>query len=608
MIKVSDYIIRELEKTGAKHMFMLPGGGAMHLNDSLGKSKIIKYIPCIHEQACSIAAESYARVTNNIGLCMITTGPGGTNALTGLAGAWLESTPVFFISGQVKRTDMINNQGIRQQGMQELNIVDVVKPITKYAYCVTNEKEIKYHLYKALYLSTHGRKGPTWLDIPLDVQAAMVDEEEIDKTYEILKNKNDYQDKLELDANLKKAHEEKIEKEVINVINILNESKRPCVLVGNGIRLSGAKDLLDDFYNAINIPVLTTWNGIDLIEEDNKYFYGRPGGLGARYANFIEQNSDFHLTIGARLNLLQTGYNHEGLAYHAKKIMVDIDENEMNKINVHPDIKIVSDAKLFIELFLKHKDKIKNVDRREWFDYADLAKKTFPVIKKEYYEEEKINTYLLIEKISDVMNSDDIYVSGSSGSCIDISMQALKIKKGMRAYCTKGLASMGYGLPSTIGAALLSKGKVLSMQGEGGFMMNIQELATIKGMNLPIKIFVLNNNGYGAIKNTQTNMFNKHFVACDNESGLNMPDIKKVVEGFSIKTFEINKNSELDEIVKLAYDFDGPCVVVCNTPITLTANTKQITHKNPNGTLESLPIEYMAPELSEEEMKKWMRW
>ena len=602
MIKLSDYIIKELEEnTKAKHMFMLPGGGAMHLNDSLGKSKKIKYVVCLHEQALSIAAESYARVTNDIGLCMVTTGPGGTNALTGLAGAYIESTPVFFVSGQVKRADMINNQGIRQQGMQELNIVDVVKPITKYAHCVTNEKEIKYHLKKALYLATHGRKGPTWLDIPLDVQAAMIDEKEIDDVYQKMKKENDFEyNDIDSEDVIKR-----IEKEALNVIDLLNKSNRPVILIGNGIRLSGALSILDEFLNVLNIPVLTTWNGIDLIDQDNRLFFGRPGGLGSRYANFIEQNSDFHLALGARLNLLQTGYNHKGLAKNATKIMVDIDENEMNKINVHPDIKIKADAKIFIEQILKHKEKIEKKERKDWFDYANKAKKTFPVIKDEYYEQDRVNTYLLVDKISDVMSKDDVYVSGSSGSSIDISMQALKIKKGMRAYATKGLASMGYGLPSTIGAAFASGYKVMSVQGDGGFVMNIQELATIKGNNLPIKIFVLCNGGYGAIKNTQTNMFNKHFVACDDDSGLFLPNIEDVVKGFGIKTFVINKNSELN-IVKDAYDYDGPVVVICNTDISLVSNTKQITHKKDDGTLESMPIEYMAPELSDEEMQKWM--
>ncbi|MDE7247122.1 MAG: thiamine pyrophosphate-binding protein, partial [Lachnospiraceae bacterium] len=314
MIKVSDYVIKRLEETGTKHMFMLPGGGAMHLNDSLGNSKKIQYICCLHEQACAIAAEAYARVTNNIGLLMVTTGPGGTNALTGIAGAYLESTPVFAVSGQVKRADMINGQGIRQQGMQELDIIAVVKPITKYAALVDDPQMIRYHIERALYEATHGRKGPVWLDIPLDVQATMVEETALIGYTPAPDIPNTY-----------------LEAQVLKIIDILNHCERPVLLAGNGIRLSDGIAEFDKLVNALAIPVLTTWNGIDLIEETHPFYYGRPGGLGHRYANFIQQNSDLFLSIGARLNLLQTGYNFDGFARGATKIMVDIDESELHK-------------------------------------------------------------------------------------------------------------------------------------------------------------------------------------------------------------------------------------------------------------------------------------
>ena len=327
MIKLSDYVIKRLEETGAEHMFMLPGGGAMHLNDSLGKSQKLEYVCCLHEQACAIAAEAYARVNNKIGLAMVTTGPGGTNALTGVAGAYLESTPMFVVSGQVKRMDMINNQGIRQQGMQELDIVSVVKSITKYTALVDDPQMIRYHLERALYEATHGRKGPVWLDIPLDVQATMIDEQKLIGYTPLPEVKNTH-----------------LEKQVLNVIELLNKAERPVLMVGNGIRSANAVELLDEVYETLNIPVLTTWNGIDLIEEDNERYYGRPGGLGHRYANFIQQNSDFFLSVGARLNLLQTGYNFDGFAREATKVMVDIDNAELHKINVRPDLAICADA------------------------------------------------------------------------------------------------------------------------------------------------------------------------------------------------------------------------------------------------------------------------
>lgn len=591
MIKLSDYVIKRLEETGSKHMFMLPGGGAMHLNDSLGNSQKIKYVCCLHEQACAIAAEAYARVNNKIGLLMVTTGPGGTNALTGVAGAYLESTPMFVVSGQVKRMDMINNQGVRHQGMQELDIISVVKPITKYAALVDDPQMIRYHLERALYEATHGRKGPVWLDIPLDVQATMIDEENLIGYSPLPEIQNTH-----------------LEKQVLQVIDLLNKSDRPVLMVGNGIRLAGAIDLLDEVYTTLNIPVLTTWNGIDLIEEVNPLYYGRPGGLGHRYANFIQQNSDFFLSIGARLNLLQTGYNFDGFAREATKVMVDIDNAELHKINVRPDLPICADAREFLQLLLKHKDKIIRKERKTWFEYSNRLKTKYPIVKPEYWEQkELVNTYCLIETISKYMESEDVYVSGSSGSCIDISMQTFQVKKGQRVFCTKGLASMGYGLPSAIGACLASGGqRTVGVNGDGGFVMNIQELETIARMQLPIKMFVLSNGGYGAIKATQTNLFSGHLVACNKESNLTLPHVAKIAEAYGLKTVVIYNNTELESKVQEVLSLDGPVICEVMTPIGLTAIPKQVSYKRLDGQMESKPLEYMNPPISDEEMEENM--
>lgn len=591
MIKLSDYVIKRLEETGAGHMFMLPGGGAMHLNDSLGKSQKLEYVCCLHEQACAIAAEAYARVNNKIGLAMVTTGPGGTNALTGVAGAYLESTPMFVVSGQVKRMDMINNQGIRQQGMQELDIVSVVKSITKYVALVDDPQMIRYHLERALYEATHGRRGPVWLDIPLDVQATMIDEQKLIGYNPLPEVKNTH-----------------LEKQVLNVIELLNKAERPVLMVGNGIRSANAVELLDEVYETLNIPVLTTWNGIDLIEEDNERYYGRPGGLGHRYANFIQQNSDFFLSVGARLNLLQTGYNFDGFAREATKVMVDIDNAELHKINVRPDLAICADVGEFLRVLLKHKSKIVRKNRKEWFAYGNRLKEKYPIVKSEYWEQkELVNTYCLIETISKYMKADEVYVSGSSGSCIDISMQTFRVKKGQRVFCTKGLASMGYGLPSSIGACLASgRKKTVGVNGDGGFMMNIQELETIARLQLPIKIFVLSNGGYGAIKATQTNIFEGHLVACNEESNLTLPHVAKIAEAFGIKTEVIYSNEELDKKVSDVLAYDGPVICEVMTPIGLTAFPKQVSYKRSDGQMESKPLEYMNPPISEEEMKENM--
>lgn len=592
-IKVSDYVIKRLEETGSKHMFMLPGGGAMHLNDSLGKSEKIQYIACLHEQACSIAAEAYARVNNQVGLLMVTTGPGGTNALTGVAGAYLESTPMFVVSGQVKRADMINGQGIRQQGMQELDIISVVKSMTKYAALVDDPNMIRYHMERALYEATNGRPGPVWLDIPLDVQATMVEEDDLlGFTPPPVFNKSN-------------RH---LEKQVLAVIDQLNKSERPVLMAGNGIRLANAIPAFEELVRELNIPVLTTWNGIDLIEEENPLYYGRPGGLGHRYANFMQQNSDFFMSIGARLNLLQTGYNYDGFARAATKVMVDIDEAELHKINVRPDLAICADAREFIELLLANKHLIVKKDRSAWFAYGDRLKAKYPIVPAAYWEEKgKVNTYCLLETISKHMTPGDVYVSGSSGSCIDVSMQTFRVKKGQRAFCTKGLASMGYGLPSAIGACLAAGGaRTVGVNGDGGFVMNIQELETIRRLNLPIKLFVLCNEGYGAIVATQTNLFAGHLVASNEGSNLTLPHMARVAEAFGLKTVVIHDNSELDEKVAEALAFDGPVIIEVQTPIGLTARPKQISYKRSDGQMESLPLEYLAPTISDEEMAENM--
>lgn len=597
MIKVSDYIIKRLEEIGTKHMFMLPGGGAMHLNDSLGKSEKIQYVVCLHEQACAIAAEAYARVTNKPGLLMVTTGPGGTNAVTGVAAAYVESTPMIVISGQVKIADQIQNQGIRQQGMQELDIVSIVTPITKYAVMVTEPKSIRYHLDRAIYEATTGRKGPVWLDIPLDVQATLIDEDSLQGWYP--------EEKSDVEI---KAQDEKLEQQVLQVIACLNRAERPVLLAGNGIRLSEGIEVFEQLVQELAIPVLTTWNGIDLIDDAHPLFFGRPGGMGQRYANFVQQNSDFFLSIGARMNLLQTGYNFDGFARDAVKIMVDIDENELHKTNVRPQIPICADAKRFMELLLKHKDKIKKKDYANWVAYANRMKKKYPIVLDNYWKQEKlVNTYALLDTITEQMKPEDIYVSGSSGTCIDVSMQTFRVKKGQRVFSTKGLASMGFGVPATIGACLAGeRRRTVCVNGDGGFQMNIQELETIRRLNLPIKIFVLNNQGYAQIHATQKNIFAGHYVACDEESNLTLAPISAVASAYRLKTVQIYNNQELEGKVKEVLDYEGPVICEVMVPIDLSAFPKQVSYKRSDGQMESLPLEYMNPPLAQKELEENM--
>lgn len=596
-MKLSDYVIQYLEQLNIKHMFMLPGGGAMHLNDSLGNSDKIQYVVCLHEQACAIAAEAYARVTNQPSLLMVTTGPGGTNALTGVAAAYVESTPMIVLSGQVKIADQIRDQGIRQQGMQELDIVSIVKPVTKYAVMVTDPQTIRHHLDRAVYEATNGRKGPVWLDIPLDVQATQIDETTL----------AGWQPDQE-DSQVISAKNKGLERQVLQVIDELNRAKRPVLLAGNGIRLAEAIPQFEELVETLGIPVLTTWNGIDLMDENHPLFFGRPGGMGQRYANFVQQNSDFFLSIGARMNLLQTGYNFDGFARAAVKIMVDIDEPELHKINVRPDIAVCADAREFIECLLAHKDLIQKREDAEWLAYARRMKEKYPIVLDKYRQQaEEVNTYALLDVITEQMRADDIYVSGSSGTCIDVSMQTFRVKKGQRVFSTKGLASMGFGVPATIGACLAGgRRRTVCVNGDGGFQMNIQELETIHRLHLPIKIFVLNNHGYAQIHATQKNIFAGHYVACDADSELTLSPISDVANAYRLKTVQIHNNAQLQEKVAEVLDYDGPVICEVFVPIDLSAFPKQVSYKRSDGQMESLPLEYMNPPLAEEEFAENM--
>ncbi len=388
MIKLSDYVFRFISGLGVKHVFLLPGGGCMHLVDSLGRRSDLEYICCLHEQAAAIAAEAYGQYTNNIGVALVTTGPGSTNAITGVAGAWIDSTPILIISGQVKRPDMIGETGVRQMGNQEIEIVSIVKPITKYAVTILEPESIRYHLEKAVYLARIGRPGPVWIDIPLDVQATMVDETKLQR--------------FEPSELASKENRKELERLVDKSIQLFNESQRPVILAGNGIRLSGAlKDFLD-LIEHLKTPVLTTWKAIDFLPEDHELFFGRPGSIGQRGANFIQQNSDFIMTIGARLDLPQVGYNYQNFARAAKKVIIDIDSTEIKKLKMDIDVSVCSDARNFIKELLRRKDNFILKDRSEWLSRCKEWKSKYPVVLPQYWEQkEYVNTYVLIDVLSE---------------------------------------------------------------------------------------------------------------------------------------------------------------------------------------------------------------
>ncbi|WP_335930631.1 thiamine pyrophosphate-binding protein [Nostoc sp.] len=589
MIKLSDYVIQFIANLGVEHIFLLPGGGCMHLLDSVGRCQQLKYICNLHEQACAIAAEAYGQYTNNLGVALVTTGPGGTNTLTGVAGAWLDSTPCLFISGQVKTADLVGTRGVRQMGFQEINIVEMVKPITKYAVVVTDPKTIRYHLEKAVYLAKNGRPGPVWIDIPLDIQAAQIEETELVGF-----------DKQEVE---KPIDHSLLQQQISETIRLLNQAERPCILVGNGVRLAGAIEDFLQLIEILQIPVLTTWKAIDFLPESHWLFAGRPGAIGQRGANFTQQNSDLLITIGARLDFGQTGYNHQNFARGAKKIIVDIDPNEISKMMMPIDVPICADAGDFIGDCLEKRDKIISQDRSSWLNRCKDWQAKYPVILPEYWQEsDRVNNYVLIDVLSEEMSEDDLLIPGSSGACSEITMQGFRVKPGMRIFNTEGLGAMGFGIASAIGGCLASGGKhTICIDGDGGFIMNVQELETLKRLKLPIKFFILNNDGYISIQNTQKNYFQGRYVASNPNSGLTLPDISKISAAFDIPYTKIADHGGIRE--KVIEVLNSPSAFICEvliSPNQFTAPRITSTSK-PDGTMVSKPLEDMWPFLERKE-------
>jgi acetolactate synthase-1/2/3 large subunit len=590
-MKLSDYVMNFIADQGVKDVFMLPGGGCMHLVDSLGSNRRLRFICNLHEQACAVAAEAYGQYTNRLGVALVTTGPGGTNAITGVAGAWLDSTPCLFISGQVKRADLVGDRGVRQMGFQEINIVKLVKSITKYAVMVSDPETIRYHLEKAVFLARSGRPGPVWIDIPLDVQAAVIDEKSL-KTYDAR------EDEVRVDTKV-------LRQKVSQVIELLKKSERPVILAGNGIRLSGAQDDFQRMIDMLKIPVMTTWKTIDFLPEAHPLFCGRPGAIGQRGANFTQQNSDCLLCIGARLDYGQTGYNHKNFARAAKKIMVDIDPAEINKMMTPIDIPVAADAKAFIQEFLRQAEALKNQDYSAWLARCKNWQAKYPVVLPEYWKEQGyVNQYVLIDALSEEMSEHDLLVPGSSGAASEVAMQAFRVKRGMRIFNTEGLGSMGFGVPAAVGGCIASNGKrTVCIDGDGGFHMNSQELETAKRLNLPVKIFVLNNNGYGSIRATQRNYFQGRFVGIDPGSGLTLPSVSKLGEAYGIKTQKLLDHTDIKKKVREILEADGPALVeVMVSPDQLTM-PKLSSMQKPDGSMVSKPLEDLWPFLPREEFK-----
>ena len=591
-MKISDYVIKFIAGLGVDKVFCVTGGGAMHLNNSLGRSEEVEGVFMLHEQGASVAAESYARIREGIGVCLVTSGPGATNAITGLCGAYMDSIPVIFISGQAKRADLVGDQNIRQFGIQEVDIISMVKPYAKYAVRLMDPQTVRFELEKAAYLATSGRPGAVWIDIPLDIQASDVD---IDSLQGYIPD----DDPIEVSEN-----------DIDTVIAEYNKAKRPAVILGNGVRLSHATEKARKLVEMIGVPAFVSWNGVDLLEEDHPLYFGRPNIVGHRSANLILQNADFVLSIGARLSLLNTGYNFEGYLKNAYHVMVDIDENEMNKKSLHPQMKIRSDAGAFIDALLDNSDKINRIDHKDWLDHCSDMKAKYPVeIPEQQPRDGFVSLYKIFDTISNQMTSEDIYQFTSSGTSVDIGMKVLRLKKGQRAFLNKSMAAMGYDIPECVGSCIGSGGRrVICVTGDGSIAMNIQELEVIRRLNLPVKIFVADNSGYSMIWHSQSGNFKGHLTGCTEDSGLTLPNMKNVAEAFGIKGMEITDESGLFDKVKAVLDCEGPVVCRVKTDIMQKVLPKQSNFMNEKGQMESRPLEDMTPLLDRDELRDCMEW
>ncbi|MBE6137265.1 MAG: thiamine pyrophosphate-binding protein [Erysipelotrichaceae bacterium] len=595
-IRVADYIVNKVIEAGVKTTFSVVGGGAMNLNDAFGHAEGMNVIYNHHEQACAIAAEGYARVNNEMAAVVLTTGPGGTNALTGVVGAYVDSVPMLVISGQVRWDSFSLSTGLnlRAMGDQEFNIVSAVKTMTKYAEIVTDKNDIRYIIEKAIYLATHGRMGPTWVDIPGDIQSAYVDTDEL-KGY-------DYSDEV-----ISKPSDD----EIYHIINKIKESKRPVIYAGSAIRLSGAFSKFKMLIEKLNVPVVCAWNSSDAMESDHRLYAGRPGNFGDRAGNFAVQNSDLIISLGCRLSIRQTGFNYKSWAPKSYVIMVDIDENELKKPTLHVEYPICANVKDVIDdLYNKVKDSDVIFDNNScWIEQCKDWMEKYPVIKPVHFEQKELaNAYAVIDLLSKNMPEDMITISGNGTACV-VGGHGYTIKKGTRFIENSGMASMGYDLPAAIGACFANGRKpLICLTGDGSIQMNIQELQTIIHHQLPIKIIIINNDGYHSIRQSQSNFFKgKPLCGVGKDSlDLSFPDMEKLAYAYGFKFFRCKTNDEFAKYMDADFKYDGPQICEVMVDKVQYFAPKAGSKKLEDGSMVSAPLEDLAPYLDREELKEIM--
>ena len=590
MKRVADVVADVLVEAGIQHVFMVTGGGAMHLNDALGRHSQLKYIACHHEQTCAMAADAYYRMNGRLPCVNVTTGPGGTNTLTGIFGAWTDSIGMVVVSGQVKWETLIRSTDLplRQLGDQEIDIIKMVEPITKYAVIIKDPKSIRYHMEKAVYLARTGRPGPVWVDVPIDVQAAPVDPADckgFDPVAEGLEKKS---------PALNGVTKEVLER--------LAKAERPVIMVGGGVRVSNTHKEFLRVAEKLKIPVATCWNAHDVIWDDHPLYAGRPGSLGNRAGNFTVQNSDCLLILGSRLNIRQVSYNYKSFAPHAFKIMVDIDEAEMKKPTLNIDTRIHADLKDFF-YEVEKLAYVPNPKHASWVAWCKERLVKYPVVLPEYWQgTENVNPYCFADALFEQLDEEDWVVTGDGTACV-VTFQAARLKKGQRLFTNSGAASMGFDVPAAIGAYYAGPLKrLVCIAGDGSIQMNLQDLQTIKSHGMPVKIFVLNNRGYHSIRQSQHNFFNGNVVGCGEESGLSFPDMKNMAAAYDIPFTRSHQHAELDKI-KDVINTEG--IQMCE----IMLNLKQVfaprlsSRRLEDGRMITAPLEDMFPFLDRKELQ-----
>ena len=594
MMRVADWILNRLSDEGLRHIFLLPGGGAMHLNDALACQSRIQAVPCHHEQACAIAAEAYGRTghTDNpgFGVAMVTTGPGATNAITAVAGAWIDSIPLLIISGQVKTSDCLSGRPLRQGGVQEVEVIPMVKGITKYASTVDDSQQVRNQLEQALLAMRTGRPGPVWLEVPLDIQATHINP-----------------DNLIYSLDLPQASTSVDTDQTSRVFDLLSRSERPLILAGHGIRLSGAADSFIQLVEKWQVPVVSTWNALDLLPHDHPLYVGSPGVVALRAPNFAVQNCDLLISIGCRLDNIITAYNPKNFAKSAFKVVVDIDADELNKHDIFVDEKVHGDAAHIIRTWLDV-DELHCKDRSSWLLCCRNWKSRYTVNDgKALPVSDFISHYQLVDTLSSIIPEDTLIVTGSSGLAVEVFYSTFRSKHGQRVFLTSGLGSMGYGLPAAIGASLGNSNQpVVAIESDGSLMLNLQELATLKSLDLPITLIIMDNNGYASIRNTQRNYFDSRFIATGKESGLHIPNLESVVCSFGLNCSCIESYYDLYPILSSALNTSGPHICIVRLQPNESLMPKVSAIPQPDGSMISMPLEDMTPLLPLDELHSQM--